>query len=92
MASFSNFETKSDLECLFDVVEGRFLKDDINLVTDIDSVVSDIDIHRDNVKQHACTQCLKLYKTIRGLKRHIASKHILECFEKCSLKMFFKNV
>jgi hypothetical protein len=89
MALFnSDFEINSDLECLFDVVEGGFLNNDINLITDIDSIVSDIDIYRDNVEQHACIQCPKVYKTIRGLKRHIASKHILESFEIDSSKMY----
>ena len=73
MASFnSNFERNND----------------INLVTDIDSIVSKINIYRDNVEQHACNQCPKVYKAIRGLNRHIASKHILENLEKCSFKMY----
>ena len=88
MASFnSDFKTNSDLECLFDMVEGGFLNNDINLVTDIDSIVSEINIYRDNVEQHTCNQCPKVYKTIRGLNRHIALKHILENLEKCSFKI-----
>ena len=69
-----DFIAREDLEDIFGFLDAGFLEDEKEFIEEIESMVSEVANYEDNAPSFKCSYCSKLFKSKRGLSRHVNVK------------------
>jgi hypothetical protein len=75
MAVSSDFLSGSDLDQLFDIIDGGFLDHDEEFNVELENILSEVPTDHEVTQGYPCDKCKKTYQSSRGLARHNHVKH-----------------
>ena len=77
MTASSSFLTGSDLDELFELIDGGYLDNDEEISKELETFVSELPSDEKFLQGYVCNHCNKVCKSSRGLTRHTKSKHVV---------------